>query len=185
MKQLFSMAICGALVAGYLAGSAAPGALASAAQAAQPADGPLQPPGSLYWPREALLKMHTQLQERVASGQRPNGNELITLPPGWRLNHRVPGDMVDDAEEHEKVTDFFIIIAGGGVVGVGGEIEKPRQLTNASGPVAGETRGWPIKNGKEYRVKAGDMVHLPPHTAHWAKGDPGGLTFLLVKYLHQ
>ena len=43
--------------------------------------------------------MHTQLQQRVASGQRPNGNELITLPPGWRLNHRVPGDMADDAEE--------------------------------------------------------------------------------------
>jgi mannose-6-phosphate isomerase-like protein (cupin superfamily) len=193
MKRLFSMAICGALAAGYLAGAAARPAASSAsaavaappAQAAAAATGPLQPPASLYWPREELLKLHTQLQQRVAAGQRPNGNELITLPPGWRLNHRVPGDMVDDAEEHEKVTDFFIIIAGTGVVGVGGVIEKPRPLTNATGPIPGETRGWPIKNGQVYKVKAGDMVHLPPHTAHWANGDAGGMTFLLVKHLHE
>ena len=178
MNRLVHLSIAGSLIVGFVAGYA----LRTDAVAARAQTSPVsKSPQKLYWPAEDLQKLHADLQALVAKGQKPNTAEFVTLPPGWRLNHRVPGDMADNAEIHDKATDFFVIVAGTGVVGVGGEIQNRKPLMNASGPVPGEYRGWPVKDGMTYKVKAGDWVHLPPNTAHWARADPGGLTFLLVK----
>ncbi len=181
MKRFTSPVVLIGLVYGGLLGNIV--GLVGTVAAQQPAQG-LQARDTLYWSSEAVQQLHAALQQRVAKGEKPNTAELVALPPGMRLNHRIPGDMADTAESHDNVTDFFVIVAGSGVVGIGGEIENKRSLQNADGPVPGEYRGWPVKNGVVQSVKAGDWVHLPPRTAHWARADPGGLTFLLIKVNH-
>ena len=186
MKRLFFLGLLMGMVGGYLIGTGtavSPSKPVLAQQAATTT--PPLPPKAYHWSREALEKLHTDLAAIVAKGQRPVTTDFITLPPGWRFNHRFPGDNPDGSESHEKVTDFFIIVAGSGTVGVGGEIVNPRPVLDANGvPVPGEFRGWPVKNGTTYRVKAGDWVHLPPHTTHWANGDKGGMTFMVAKAYH-
>jgi mannose-6-phosphate isomerase-like protein (cupin superfamily) len=92
--------------------------------------------------------------------------------------------LFDDAEQHQGVSDIYVIVGGSGTVIVGGEIEK-REYRPSGGPgsmlLPGEFVGQPIVGGRSYKVKAGDILNIPPDTAHHPQPGPDGLTYFLVK----
>ncbi len=72
------------------------------------------------------------------------------------------------AELHEKFADFYFVIDGNATLVSGG------QMVNAKTTAPGEVRGDSIQDGKETKLKKGDIVHIPadiPHQLTLAKGD--------------
>jgi mannose-6-phosphate isomerase-like protein (cupin superfamily) len=80
-------------------------------------------------------------------------------------------------EYHEGNTDLYFMVAGGAEIIVGGELVERVQVAN----MPGEYQGSSIRGGKSYRVKPGDILSIPPATAHLTHADPGGLSYMLVK----
>lgn len=190
MKRLIPVMLMGAVVLGYLAGYAtSPSASVSAQQTA-----PSRPPawtkislapdqgGVVYWSADALLKAHNEMASRVAKGQPPpNSRDLVEQPisrtHAWNFVHRYPRNQPPTAEQHEGVTDIYFITAGSGTVVVGGEIENRQTVAN----MPGEYRGQPIKGGQNYKVKAGDILSIPPNAPHLTHPDAGGVSYMLLK----
>jgi hypothetical protein len=81
------------------------------------------------------------------------------------------------AEFHEGNTDIYFIEQGSAEIIVGGELVERVQVRNWPG----EYQGSSIRGGKTYRVKPGDVLSIPPATAHITYADPGGLSYMLVK----
>lgn len=72
------------------------------------------------------------------------------------------------AELHEKFADFYFVIDGNATLVSGG------QMVNAKTTAPGEVRADSIQDGKETKLKKGDIVHIPadiPHQLTLAKGD--------------
>jgi mannose-6-phosphate isomerase-like protein (cupin superfamily) len=90
----------------------------------------------------------------------------------------------DNGEIHDGVTDISFIVAGSGRVSVGGQLQHKVNRPTAEGSSlhhAGEYIGQPVAGGKVFQVKPGDVVNIPPGTAHWARPDRDGLTYILLK----
>ena len=71
------------------------------------------------------------------------------------------------AELHEKFADFYVVVAGNATLVSGG------QMVNGKTTAAGEVRGDSVQDGKETKLKKGDIVHIPaniPHQLVLAKG---------------
>jgi mannose-6-phosphate isomerase-like protein (cupin superfamily) len=71
------------------------------------------------------------------------------------------------AELHEKFADFYVVVEGEATLVSGGHI------VNGAATGAGEVRGDSIQDGKEVKIKKGDVVHIPaniPHQLMLAKG---------------
>jgi mannose-6-phosphate isomerase-like protein (cupin superfamily) len=180
------------------AGSAAAGQGAAGAQ--QPAGGaqPSNPAGALppgdyskiqlapdqgeptLFPGAELRKAHTELQTRsagtrVVSNPRDLMKPLVTRTHSYIFLHRPESRSGNqNSEQHEGVTDVYFIVAGGGTVTVGGEIDNRR----ISRP--GEYVG-PIRGGKAFKLQAGDILNIPPNMPHATMADAGGMTYVLMK----
>jgi mannose-6-phosphate isomerase-like protein (cupin superfamily) len=74
----------------------------------------------------------------------------------------------DDAEMHERFSQYYFIVDGTGAVLLGGKPQK--QNDGANGQHVG---GPTLEGAKAYRVKAGDWVAIPPMTWHMTQPDPG------------
>jgi mannose-6-phosphate isomerase-like protein (cupin superfamily) len=71
------------------------------------------------------------------------------------------------AELHDKFADFYFVVDGEATLVSGGRI------VNGSTIGPGEVRGESIQDGKETKLKKGDIVHIPanfPHQLVLAKG---------------
>ena len=71
------------------------------------------------------------------------------------------------AELHEKFADFYFVVGGEATLVSGGHI------VNGSTTAPGEVRGDSVQDGRETRLKKGDIVHIPaniPHQLVLAKG---------------
>jgi mannose-6-phosphate isomerase-like protein (cupin superfamily) len=66
-------------------------------------------------------------------------------------------------EFHQGNTDIYFVIGGSATVITGGDIENRERIPNRPG----EDRGTLIKNGKGYRMKAGDVLNMPPSVPHY------------------
>jgi mannose-6-phosphate isomerase-like protein (cupin superfamily) len=80
------------------------------------------------------------------------------------------------AELHEKFADFYFVLGGEATLVSGGHI------VNSSTTAPGEVRGDSVQDGKEARLKKGDIVHIPaniPHQLVLAKG--GTFQYFIVK----
>lgn len=73
--------------------------------------------------------------------------------------------------EHSQITEVYHIIEGNGTLVTGGTIENPKESAPDSsvvkvlnGPSSG---GGVIQNGVSRKVGPGDVVIIPPNTAHW------------------
>jgi mannose-6-phosphate isomerase-like protein (cupin superfamily) len=73
--------------------------------------------------------------------------------------------------EHSQITEVYHIIEGNATLVTGGTIENPREsppdgqvVKVLNGPSSG---GGPIQNGVSRKVGPGDVVIIPPNTAHW------------------
>ncbi len=199
MKRFVAIVWSGTLVLAYLAGSAV-GPAGSAAQtgagAQQPPPAGALPPGDYsritlapdqgqptYYSGEALRKAHAALQARATSGQagvapRDFMAPLVTRNYSYILLHRTPNaaqaNQRPAGEWHEGVTDVYYVTGGSGTVLVGGELENRR----ISRP--GEYLGQ-MAAGKPFKLQAGDILTIPPDTAHGTVPDPGGMTYVLQK----
>jgi len=94
----------------------------------------------------------------------------------YNLMHRVPTPAGQPAlgEQHDGVTDLYIVIAGSGMTTVGGEIPEKK----SSNP--GEYTGI-IKGGETFPLKAGDILEIPPSVPHATSTGPEGMTYMMVK----
>jgi mannose-6-phosphate isomerase-like protein (cupin superfamily) len=71
------------------------------------------------------------------------------------------------AELHEKFADFYFVVGGEATLVSGGKI------VNSATTAPGEVRGDSVQDGKETKLKKGDIVHIPaniPHQLVLAKG---------------
>jgi mannose-6-phosphate isomerase-like protein (cupin superfamily) len=71
------------------------------------------------------------------------------------------------AELHEKFADFYFVVGGEATLVSGGHI------VNSATTAPGEVRGDSVQDGRETRLKKGDIVHIPaniPHQLVLAKG---------------
>lgn len=71
------------------------------------------------------------------------------------------------AELHEKFADFYFVVGGEATLVSGG------QIVNSATTAPGEVRGDSVQDGKETKLKKGDIVHIPaniPHQLVLAKG---------------
>ena len=100
--------------------------------------------------------------------------------------------LVDDADQHEGVTDFYVYLGGSGQIVTDGVIENrvygstPRSAAATGAKVTtifgGEFNGQPIRDGTTYDVKAGDWLAIPPNVPHWPGFNAGeGLMYVMVK----
>ena len=72
------------------------------------------------------------------------------------------------AELHEKFADFYVVVEGKATLVSGGK------MVNGATTAPGEVRGDSIQDGKETKLKKGDIVHIPaniPHQLLLTKGD--------------
>jgi mannose-6-phosphate isomerase-like protein (cupin superfamily) len=72
------------------------------------------------------------------------------------------------AELHEKFEDFYVVVEGEATLVSGG------QMVNGKTTAPGEVRGDSIQDGKETKLKKGDIVHIPaniPHQLLLTQGD--------------
>src|SRR5262245_867728 len=199
MKPFVPVAWCATIILAYWVGAAGGPSASAAAQArgAAAQQAPLAgalPPGDYSRIKlspdqgepvqifgESLRKAHTELEDRAKRGAPSNAAEfmkpMVTRTHSYLLLHRTPGNnapVVSSAEYHEGATDVYIVVAGSGTVTVGGEIDPIRIAR------PGELQG-PIKGGKAFHLKAGDILNIPPSTAHATLPDPGGMTYVLQK----
>jgi oxalate decarboxylase/phosphoglucose isomerase-like protein (cupin superfamily) len=73
--------------------------------------------------------------------------------------------------EHSQITEVYHIIEGNGTLVTGGTIENPKESPPDSSVVkvlnGPSTGGGVIQNGVSRKVGPGDVVIIPPNTAHW------------------
>lgn len=194
-------------------GQAPGGTPAAIPPVANPPLYPDPPQRPMHWSRDQLEKIY---QARAATAKAtgeaevapPNGPNfegqsfrLYSVGGTFRLKHATPRlsnragvlSRVDDADQHEGVSDFYVYIGGGGEIVTEGVIEKrvygsnPRNAAFSGSKVTmiapGEFNGQPIKDGRTYTVKAGDWLAVPPNVSHWPGYNPGpdGLMYLMFK----
>jgi len=197
MKRLVPLVWCCTMVLMFLAGYAVgPGRPSAAAQtpAQPPALAGALPPGDYSKMQlapdqgeptllsgEELRKAHTELQARAARGAVSNPRDLmkpmVTRTHSFILMHRPElrsAGAAPNSEQHEGVTDVYLVVAGSGTVTVGGTIDNRRTVR------PGEY-GGPIGGGKAFKLKTGDILDIPPNMPHATVPDAGGMTYVLMK----
>jgi mannose-6-phosphate isomerase-like protein (cupin superfamily) len=194
MKQTFGALLSGKLLRRkFLYGCALTPAGFLRAQQTPPAPVPGRPqivPVSVnegdvkHWPVDDLRKVHATLAAAsAAKGQMvPPLGDLVELPIThthlFNFVGRFPvPNVAPRAEFHEGVSDIYFIVAGSGTITVGGELEGRVQVRDMSG----EFQGSGVNGGRDYNVKAGDVLSIPPSTPHLTHPGPGGLTYMLLK----
>jgi len=83
---------------------------------------------------------------------------------------QVKGKTPPDAIVHDTITEVYQIVEGKGVLVTGGTLESPSPFPN-DGPVVRQiigpsSFGKVILGGTRRNVGPGDIVVIPPHTAH-------------------
>jgi mannose-6-phosphate isomerase-like protein (cupin superfamily) len=176
----------GALLVSYVAGvwTGVGGAAIAQQSPAPPSSAiPLAPNQGdvVVWAAADLQKAHTELAARSKGRILSKPRDLVQLPMTrthmFDVVHRPATTGVPTAEQHEGVTDLYVILGGSGTLTVGGDIANRKPLPTRPG----EYLGSPITGGRTFPVKTGDIVNVPPNTAHASMGDAGGLTYMLIK----
>jgi mannose-6-phosphate isomerase-like protein (cupin superfamily) len=196
MKRL--IAVLGVFTMGYLAADS--GLLKSGLQAQAPAEagrgrsGRPNPAGSDPRAAQGLFLVTAGPETKAVHGKavlwtaeqlaKPTGSGLghIQWTPEYRMTMTTrqpaePGKEPTSGELHDNNTQIYIITGGSGSVLVEGTVDKEKEYLVAPG----EHRGGPITNGRIVKVKAGDVLSIPPYTWHIGWGDPGTpLTYMMV-----
>jgi mannose-6-phosphate isomerase-like protein (cupin superfamily) len=133
------------------------------------------PTEAIHWTFAEVAAFEKKLdQDPKASAQNPV--LTITNVTEKETVRRTSFGKSGEAEIHGGMTDVFSILSGEGEFVVGGQIVDPR-TTNP-----GEIRGPSIKGGSRKKVATGDVVIVPPGTAHQILIAPGKrMTFMVAK----
>jgi mannose-6-phosphate isomerase-like protein (cupin superfamily) len=80
------------------------------------------------------------------------------------------------AELHKKEADVMVVVSGAGTLIIGGTMPGARPTT------PDEVRGPSIDGGERQKIAPGDILHIPPKTAHQVLLDPGTqITYFTLK----
>jgi len=136
---------------------------------------------SVHWSLADLQNAHTAMAARANGRTQLKPYDLLSLmvTPTHSVDfiHRPFREQPGIVEEHEGVTDFYVVIGGDGTAVVGGDIENRR--TNER--LSGEHNGTAIAGGRRVLLAAGDMLNIPPSTPHQVTPGEEGITYMLMK----
>ncbi len=117
-----------------------------------------------YSPAELMAMEKTLEQKKDASGLATETLKKYSTDYSMLAFRSQSGK----AELHEKFADFYVVVDGNATLVSGGHI------LNGAPSAPGEVRGDSVQDGKEMKLKKGDIVHIPaniPHQLVLAKGD--------------
>lgn len=158
--------------------------LATAPAAAQGAPQP-QPRGTAAdISREVLDSTVKSTAGSAVSDQAVRMVDVGTYDVGVGIVHRSPTGP-QGAIEHSRITEVYHMIEGAGVLVTGGTIAEGKAVppespivTVLNGP---SIRGAFIDGGVSRRLKAGDVVIIPPNTPHYWSSLEGKIVYLVVR----
>lgn len=132
-----------------------------------------EPAGYKYWSSAELKGLAKTLAPKI-NAQKVATDKLADFGNHYILAAHREGS--GEAEFHETETDIFVVQSGAATLVVGGE------LHNGKTTAPGEMRAPSIDGGSRQKLAPGDVVHIPPKTAHQVMLDPGAqFTYFVVK----
>jgi len=98
-------------------------------------------------------------------------NDEYNVGVGVVHRARTQGKQTPNGIEHSQITEVYHIISGDATLVTGGTMENAKPAAPESQVVkvlnGPSTTGGAILNGTSRKVSAGDVVVIPPNTAHW------------------
>jgi mannose-6-phosphate isomerase-like protein (cupin superfamily) len=103
---------------------------------------------------------------------------------GVGVLHR-PQGAVQNAIEHDKVTEVYYVLEGAGTLVTGGRLVNGKPLAPES-PIVKEltgpsSTGTAVEAGERRRIAAGDVVVIPAGVPHWLGDVEGTIRYLVVR----
>jgi mannose-6-phosphate isomerase-like protein (cupin superfamily) len=98
----------------------------------------------------------------------------VTVVPGVVVRRRSGGGEPQYAVVHPFSAETYYIVDGTGTLVTGGTLEMP--LSPSADPDV--VRSKAIKGGVTRNVGKGDVIVVPPGTAHWFNAIDGTITYL-------
>ena len=98
----------------------------------------------------------------------------VTISPGIAVRRRSGAGEPQHAIVHPFSTEIYYVIDGTGTLVTGGTLELP--LAPSTDPDV--VRSKAIKDGVTRTVARGDVIVVPPGTAHWFRAIEGTITYL-------
>lgn len=121
-------------------------------------------------------EINSALQLNEAGAFADSVLRVIPIESGYNVGvsvvrrSQVNGETPPDAIVHDTITEVYQIIEGKGVLVTGGTLESPTPFPNdgqiVRQVVGPSSFGKVILGGKRRDVGPGDIVVIPPHTAH-------------------
>jgi mannose-6-phosphate isomerase-like protein (cupin superfamily) len=132
-----------------------------------------EPAGYKYWSAAELKSFSNTLAAKV-NAQKFASVRLVDFGNHYTMVAHREGN--GEAEFHETESDLFVVTSGTATLIVGGTI------TNGKTAAPNEIRGPSIEGGTRQQLSAGDIVHIPPKTAHQLVLEPGAeFTYFVMK----
>ena len=132
-----------------------------------------EPAGYKYWSAEELKEFSKTLAPKV-NAQKFVSQRLTDYGNHYTMVAHREGN--GEAELHETESDLFVVTSGTATLTVGGVLQ------NGKTTAPNEIRGPSIEGGSKQKLSAGDIVHIPPKTAHQLVLEPGGeFTYFVMK----
>jgi mannose-6-phosphate isomerase-like protein (cupin superfamily) len=131
-----------------------------------------EPPGYKYWSAAELKGMSKPLANK-ADAKTSNENLANWGADRALMVHR---EGTGSAELHETEADVIVVVSGAGTLIVGGTMQGGKTTA------PGEVRGPSIDGGERQKIGTGDILHIPPKTAHQVLLEPGTqITYFTLK----
>jgi mannose-6-phosphate isomerase-like protein (cupin superfamily) len=129
-----------------------------------------QAAGGVY-PKADVMQIAHRLEAEFKAKPDHSGVLEEPLSKGTEVAVRL---MTGRAEFHQNAADVFIVLSGEATLVSGGTIVNPQG--------SDEIRGDSITNGTSAVMHQGDVVYVPPATAHQVQLKPGAaFLYLIVK----
>jgi len=138
-----------------------------------PLIGAEEPAGYKYWSSAELKSFASALAPKM-NAQKFVGQRLTDYGNHYTMVAHREGN--GDAELHETESDLFVVTSGTATLIVGGTLEGGKTTA------PNELRGPSIEGGVRQKLSAGDIVHIPPKTAHQLVLEAGAqFTYFVMK----
>jgi uncharacterized cupin superfamily protein len=113
-------------------------------------------------------------------------NDEYNVGVGVVHRARTQGKQAANGIEHSEITEIYHVISGNATLTTGGTMENPKPAP-ADGMVVKvlngpSTTGGAIIGGVSRKVGPGDVVVIPPNTAHWFSAiDSDEVVYLVIR----
>jgi mannose-6-phosphate isomerase-like protein (cupin superfamily) len=132
------------------------------------AQGAAVPPATYMSAADIAKGLSTAIATDAAAGA------AVTVVPGVVVRRRSGGGEPQYAVVHPFSAETYYIVDGIGTLVTGGTLEMP--LSPSTDPDV--VRSKAIKGGVTRKVGKGDVIVVPPGTAHWFNAIDGTITYL-------